>query len=95
MNETKSTERTIRGTLFPAKWDERGEVKGLVIDTDDQDEYFIAQNGKGKELIKFIHENVSLTGVVSEGERGFYNFHVKSYKIQDKIKRLEDEDQEA
>ena len=93
MSKTKSIERIIHGTLFPARWNEKGEVKGLVIDTVDQDEYLIAQTGKGKQLMKCIHEEVTLTGTISEDERGVYFVHVKNYRLHDK--RTEDEKQET
>jgi len=36
----------ITGTLFPAKYDEHHQVVQVIIDTVDQDEYFIENSGK-------------------------------------------------
>jgi len=81
MQEVKTDERTISGTIFPAKWNERGEVVMLVIDTTDQDEYYVAPNKKGKELLSFIHHQVEITGSLSDGDNGGFVIHVKNYKI--------------
>ena len=83
LSKMKSIELVIQGILFPAKWKKEGEVKDLIIDTDDQDEYLIAQTGKGEELIKLIHKRVTLVGVVRESDKGHDLFHVKSYTVHD------------
>ena len=84
LSKMESTELVIQGTLFPAKWDERGEIKDLILDTDDQDEYLIAQTGKGKELIGLIHKKMTLIGVVREVDKGPSLFHVRDYRIDEK-----------
>ena len=81
MEELKSNGRKIDGTIFPARWDEKGQIAGLVIDTDDQDEYFIALNRKGKELLPYIHHEVELTGTLKEDDDGHYVINVKSFRI--------------
>jgi len=81
MQEIKINERTIFGTIFPVRWNEKGEVVTLVIDTTDQDEYYIAQNKKGKELLSFIHHQVEIQGTLSESDNGNFVIHVKNYKL--------------
>ena len=81
MQEVKTDERTISGTIFPARWNERGEVVTLVIDTTDQGEYYIAQNKKGKELLTFIHHQVEIQGTLREGDNGNFVIHVKNYRL--------------
>ena len=80
MKEIKKDELTISGTIFPAKWNEKGEIVTLVIDTTDQDEYYIAHNKKGKELLSFIRVPVEIQGTLSEGDNGNFVIHVKNYK---------------
>jgi len=82
MEEEKShKERKITGTIFPARWDNEGKVTRLVIDTMDQDEYFIDQNKKGKELFGFINHNVEVSGIVREDEEGHYIINVREYAL--------------
>jgi hypothetical protein len=81
MQEAKIGELIISGTIFPARWNERGEVVTLVIDTTNQDEYYIAQNKKGKELLSFIHHQVEIQGTLREGDNGNFVINVKNYKL--------------
>ena len=81
MQEGKTKELTLYGTLFPTKWDDKGQVERLVIDTVDQDEYFIAQNKKGKELLRFIRHQVEIKGTLREGDDGNFVINVGSYRM--------------
>lgn len=72
-------ELKIRGRIFPARRDHEGNVTRLVIDTVDQDEYFIDLNKKGKELFEFINRNVEVIGIVREDEDGNYIINVREY----------------
>ena len=78
-------ERTIIGTIFPAKWDENGKVTRVLIDTSDQDqdEYLIADNKKGKELLGLIHHKVEVTGTVRELDNDDLYFDVVNYKTKE------------
>jgi hypothetical protein len=84
-SKEKPKERTIRGKIFPAQWDENGQVNGIVIDTTDQDEYHIEGNDRGKELLKFIRRDVELTGTIREGETGQFVFTVQGYNLIDDL----------
>lgn len=81
MVEGKTKELTICGTLFPTKWDDKGQVERLVIDTVDQDEYYITQNKMGKELLRFTHQQVEIKGTLRESDDGHFFINVKSYRI--------------
>ncbi len=81
LNGRKSRELVIKGTIFASERDEEGGVKTLIIDTDEQDEYLIAQNGPANELVKLVKKRVTLIGFVREDDRGQDLFHVKTYII--------------
>lgn len=83
MKNHRNQERTISGTLFPAKFDENRQVVQLVVDTTDQDTYFILNNAKGKELSGWLHRNVEMTGAVEEGENGNFFINVREYRLLD------------
>ncbi|MFH1351680.1 MAG: hypothetical protein ABII26_12215 [Pseudomonadota bacterium] len=74
-------ELRITGTIFPARLDDKGNPTRLVIDTTDQDEYFIDSNKKGKELFDHMHQRVELTGTVREDEDGNYIINVRDYYL--------------
>lgn len=67
--------------IFPGKWDEKRQVERLVIDTADQDEYFISLNKKGKELLKYLRQNVEITGDLTEDKDGNFIMNVISYRL--------------
>ena len=75
--------------IFPAKWDEKGQVIRLVIDTSEQDEYFISLNKKGKELLKHLRQNVEVTGDLTEGKDGNFIINVISYRLMENDENLE------
>jgi hypothetical protein len=77
-NET-GTERTIRGTVTAAKWDDEDAVTGVMIVTDDDEEYFVALKDTGKELLDLVDAEVELTGTISK-KGGIQQIVVKDYK---------------
>jgi hypothetical protein len=88
MRDNKKNERIICGMIFPAKWDEKGEVERLVIDTADQDEYFIGFNKKGKELVKYLRRNVEVTGDLTEDKDGNFIMNVIRYRLMENDESL-------
>lgn len=81
MKGERGMERTIRGTIFPVKWDENDNVVRVVIDTPDQDGYLIDRNKKGKELLEYIRREVEVSGAIREDEDGNLIFKVKEYSL--------------
>lgn len=80
---SKPRELTVKGTLFPAKWNESNEVVRLLIDTTDQDEYLIGPNQKGREMLALVHRDVEIVGTVKEGENGAFVLNVSHYRLLD------------
>jgi len=70
----------IRGVVVPRKWDENGRVVAVTILTHDEDEYYIENDGRGKELKAFIRENVEVSGTVRPQE-GIKVIQVKKFKL--------------
>jgi len=71
----KSKELTVSGLILPVEWDENDNIVGVVIETADEESYIVEGDKKGKELLKFIHQEVEATGRAREGEYG--NLHIK------------------
>jgi len=72
---------TIRGVIFPYSRDENNNVIGIVIDTDEQDSYFVDNNRNGKALLDFLHCRVEANGSIRENEDGEYIINIREYKI--------------
>ena len=81
MKGDRNIERTIRGTIFPVEWDENDNIVQVVIDTPDQDGYFVERNKKGKELLDLIRREVEVSGTMREDEDGDLIFKVKEYSL--------------
>jgi len=86
----REREYTIKGVIFPTDWDDDDNIVAVVIDTEDEDEYFVTQNKKGKELCALVGKKIEVTGTVSEEKDGNRVLEVKSYNI---IGGDEDEDE--
>ena len=52
----------IRGIIVPVKWDERGNVADIGIETYDEDFYLIDNRSRRFDLIGMIQESVELGG---------------------------------
>ena len=77
-------ETTVRGTIFPAERDGEGNILRVVIDTEEQDAYFIDPHGKGKELLKLLDHKVQLNGALKEDVKGNWIISVKAYTLLEK-----------
>jgi hypothetical protein len=60
---------TIRGIVIPVGWDEKGEVIDAAIFTNDEDEYIIQKDLKGKELLDLIHKELEVSGFVKKVDK--------------------------
>ena len=68
---------TIRGIILPAEWDEKGNIKNILISTPNEEEYFITSNEKSEMLMDFLRREVEVVGLVKK------NKLQKSITIQD------------
>jgi hypothetical protein len=83
MEENKRKVITVRGNIFPAEWDGSNRVIRAVIDTVDQDEYFIENTRKGKELLNLLNRKVEVTGTLKENAAGDFMICVGTYSLLD------------
>jgi hypothetical protein len=81
MKAMKSKDVVVRGVIYPSTRDKNHNVTSIVIDTEDQDTYFVDNNKNGKILMEFIHHRVEITGSVRENEDDEYIINVREYKI--------------
>ena len=59
---------TIRGIVIPVDWDEKGKVVGLSISTFNEEEYLVEPGEKGAELMRFIRQEVEISGILRRRE---------------------------
>ena len=78
----------MRGIVFPAKWDSRGKVIQVILDTLDQGQYHIENEGSGKGLWHLLSCEVEVQGSVKKDESGNTILRVSSYCL------LEDSDRD-
>ena len=57
---------TIRGVVIPMDWDDQGNVVRIAISSHDEEEYMVAREGKGGELLAFIRREVEVGGEIKE-----------------------------
>ena len=89
MENTAPREQIVRGILFPTDRYINSQPVHLIIDTVDQDAYFIVSNKTGEELIAFLHREVEITGSLRETNEGDFIFNVKRYRLLDDIDQEE------
>ena len=83
--------KTIQGTVVATEWDEDDNVSGVaisvVVEPEDEteeayvEEYIVADNAKGHELLNLVGEEVEATGTLETDEDGYITITVMSYKI--------------
>ncbi|MGD9193498.1 MAG: hypothetical protein PVF14_20830 [Desulfobacterales bacterium] len=59
---------------------DNGIVKGISINTNDEKECHVESNSRGKELLNYIHENVSIEGKIRERLDGSLHISVRNYE---------------
>lgn len=70
----------IRGVVVPRIWDKDGRVVAITILTHDEDEYYVENDGRGKELKTFIRENVEVLGSVKP-QNGIKVIQVNKFRL--------------
>lgn len=90
----KNKSRTIRGFVVPVEGDDDDRISGVLIVTDDEEEYFVEPFGKGVHLAKLVDEYVQVKGIVynDDGDLSIAVKHFKQIDESEKSEDLEDED---
>ena len=71
----------IRGMIFPAAWDEKGDTLEVVIDSPDEKRYIVEADEKGKELITLVRRKVEVEGSVRRERTGKIYIKVNTYRV--------------
>ena len=83
MNDRKKTTKSpqISGIVIAAKWNEKGDVTGVTIQTHDEQVYLVEQNKTGDELLNLVRRMVTARGKVRKKQYGPAIIRVQSYEI--------------
>jgi hypothetical protein len=75
------TEIEIKGTVFAVDQDSGGAVVEVSILDPAGNEYFVAHDQIGDQLLKMVEKNVKVTGVISESRDGRKHIRVRKFEI--------------
>jgi len=74
-------ELTVKGAIYGAQWDDKGNVLSVSILTTEGDELFVEHTSMGDELLKLVEQNIKVTGTVQPEKDGKKLFTVTKYEI--------------
>jgi hypothetical protein len=66
--KSKKKLTTVRGIVIPVEWDEKGMAIAVALSTHTEDEYLIDPNYMGKELLRYVQEDVEVSGMAKENK---------------------------
>jgi len=81
MKNKKSEQSKLQGIVLPNQWDDNGNVKRIVLSTNDEKEYSIEYSGQGKELLNHLQEMIEIEGKVLCRPSGSLYVKVSNYNI--------------
>jgi hypothetical protein len=77
----KAKTATLSGIVIPVDWNDDHEVTVAALATDDEKEYRIGRNQRGKELLGYLQRLVEVTGSLNGDENGRMVITVRSYIV--------------
>jgi len=80
-NQTGDELTSIRGILIAVDWDENGNTVAAAVFDQDEEDYLVHLDAKGKELLGFIRREVEIVGVIRKTSKGRKTITVKSYAV--------------
>ncbi len=81
MTLKKTRSVSLTGIVIPAEWNEDQQVVAVALATPDEKEYQIADNRKGKELLKSLQRQVEVTCLLGSDQKGRAVVTVRRYIV--------------
>lgn len=72
---------TIRGVVSAVDWNDDGDVTQVAIQTPDEDEYIVLEEGEGKELLEYENEEVEVQGAIRKNNYGDNTIIVERFDV--------------
>ena len=87
MNNKQATEQVLIGIVIPAKWDAKGKVIGISLQTFDEKEYLLEVSKTGRGLMVQLRKKVEVSGSLHHSPDGRKVFRVRKFKLLKEIER--------
>lgn len=71
----------IQGIITPSDWADDESIKAVSIATNDEQEYFVKDIGKGKDFLQLTEKVVQVEGLVTKNRKGQNLIEVKNYSV--------------
>lgn len=82
MPKTESKKQAVlTGVVTAAEWDDKGKVIEVLLATEDESEYRIANNTQGKKLFNLLQHQIKATGIVGEDKTGKKILSVSQFQV--------------
>ena len=82
MPKTESKKQAVlTGVVTAAGWDDGGKVIEVILATEDESEYRIANSPQGKKLFNLLQRQIKATGLVGEDESGKKTLTVSQFQV--------------
>jgi hypothetical protein len=69
-NQSAGEKTTIQGIVTPETWDEDFNVSTVKISAADEEDYVVARNRKGEELLRHLRESLRVSGTIRKSKDG-------------------------
>lgn len=76
----KSKYVTLRGILAPESWDNHETVTSTILMTDTEEDYYIHNDKKGKELNSMLKTVIEVQGFIKQDHLNDRTLIVKNYR---------------
>ena len=73
--------KTVQGIVIPAEWDDHGSVLTVMIMSKDEFSYRVENTATGKELLKFLRQEVLAAGIIKRLGGGNFSIRVMDYQL--------------
>ena len=73
--------KTIQGIVIPAEWDDKGSVLTVFIMSKDEFSYRVENTASGRELFKFLQQEVMATGDIKQLGAGKFTIRIVDYQL--------------
>ena len=73
--------KTIQGIVIPAEWDDEGSVLTVFIMSKDESSYRVENTASGKELFKFLQQEVMAIGNIKPLNAGKFTIRIVDYML--------------
>ena len=77
--------KTIQGIVIPAEWDDEGSVMTVFIMSKDELSYRVEKSASGKELLKFLQQEVTVSGKIKRLSTGKFEIQIVDYTLQNPL----------